>query len=384
MPLEKRGWKFVAIPTDVVLSETLTDFDVRVYGYLLWRAGEKSRAWPGIPKMVKDLKHGETSVKASLKRLQSEHWIKRVRRFGGSAITYIFERQKDCIDFIAERDAAKSMAALQVVRSDATATDRTDVRIVATSTDRTRSDATATHDQSPTRLSISRPDVQQNYHPLNDQPSNVDGWMDGKSNSDNDVISNFLKALPGYNPDNLRADRASITSAYDAEALTCLLSDCDGADSPIGLFLYRASRGIQSPRYLDLIKERQAEEQRRSAAQQLTAAAPIKKDPAPVIVQDASVTQPLEGTSTHMTPLQVWQAAQGELQLQVTRATYTTWIKPAEVISVNGVWKIAVPHQFEKEWWETKMLTTVKRIMRGIVGQPCELEFIAINEASHD
>lgn len=376
MTVEKRGWKFVAIPTDVVLSEALTDFDVRVYGYLLWRAGEKSRAWPGLPKMAKDLKRGVTMIKESLKRLQDEHWIKRVRRFGGSAVTYVFERQKDCLEFIAERDAAKSSAALQVVRLAADAADRTDVRIAADAADRAQLAAHAAHDQPPTRPTNSRPRGQQNYHPMNDQPSNVDRWMDG----DTDVISTFLKALPGYNPKNLANDRAAITHPYDATALTCLWTDCAGADNQIGLFLYRAAQGIQSARYLDQI----AEEQRRAAAQQLPVVSPVRRDTPPAIVPDASVTQPLSGTSTHMTPSQVWQAAQGELQLQVNRATFDTWIKPAEVISVNGVWKIAVPHKSEKDWWETKMLSTVKRIMHGIVGQPCELEFIAVSEATHD
>ncbi len=50
----------------------------------------------------------------------------------------------------------------------------------------------------------------------------------------------------------------------------------------------------------------------------------------------------------------------------------------APVISVNGTWKIAVPTQYAKEWWDTRLMTTLKRIMHGIVGQPCEPEFVVI------
>ena len=372
MPLEKRGWKFVAIPTDVVLSETLTDFDVRVYGYLLWRAGEKSRAWPGLPKMAKDLKRGVTMIKESLKRLQDEHWIKRVRRFGGSAVTYVFERQKDCLEFIAERDAAKSSAALQVVRSAADAADRTDVRIAADAADRARIAADAAHDQPPTRPTNSRPGGQQNYHPMNDQPSNMDEWMDGG----NDVISTFLKALPGYNPKNLATDRAAITHPYDATALACLWTDCAGADNQIGLFLYRAAQGIQSARYMDQIAEEQREAQRREAAQQLPAVAPVLEVNLPVMDESA-----YKGFK----PSQIWQSVQGELQMQVSRATYDTWLKRTSVMAyADNRLKIAVPDKSAKDWCDKKLLSMVNRIATGIVGQPCQLEFVAVSEASHD
>jgi len=74
---------------------------------------------------------------------------------------------------------------------------------------------------------------------------------------------------------------------------------------------------------------------------------------------------------------QIWQAAQGELQLQMTRATYDTWVKPTSVLSYeDGALAVAVPNAYSQEWWQSRLLTTVKRILTGIVGQSVDIRFV--------
>ncbi|CAG0944877.1 Chromosomal replication initiator protein DnaA [Anaerolineae bacterium] len=74
---------------------------------------------------------------------------------------------------------------------------------------------------------------------------------------------------------------------------------------------------------------------------------------------------------------QIWQAAQGELQLQMTRATYDTWVKPTSVLSYeDGALAVAVPNAYTQEWWQSRLLTTVKRILTGIVGQSVDVRFV--------
>lgn len=217
------------------------------------------------------------------------------------------------------------------------------------------------------------------------------GWMDEWMKSD--LVCQFLIALPGYNPSNLRKDRAAIDAkAYNAEALQYLWEDCEaGADNPIGLFLYRTGLNMQSPRYAELAQRQRDEESRQRAEEERRQASravpvtPFVSTTAPeatVFVPDPSIMQPLPNIGTQMTPVQVWQAAQGELQLQMTRATYDTWVKPADVISVNGSWQIGVPNQYSQEWWETRLKTTLQRILHGIVGQPCEVKFLVIQRGS--
>ncbi len=76
---------------------------------------------------------------------------------------------------------------------------------------------------------------------------------------------------------------------------------------------------------------------------------------------------------------QIWQAAQGELQLQMTRATYDTWVKPTAVMAyADGELVIGTPNGYTQEWWQNRLLTTVRRILVGIVGHNLEVRFVVV------
>lgn len=78
-----------------------------------------------------------------------------------------------------------------------------------------------------------------------------------------------------------------------------------------------------------------------------------------------------------MTTDQIWQATLQELQLQMTKATFDTWVKNTRAISYkDGVFIVGAPDAFTKDWLENRLLTTVERIMVGIVGRPVEVQFI--------
>jgi len=73
---------------------------------------------------------------------------------------------------------------------------------------------------------------------------------------------------------------------------------------------------------------------------------------------------------------QIWQAALGELQLQMTKATFDTWVKNTHVVSYeDGTFIIGVHNAFTKDWLENRLLTTVKRTLVGIVGRSVEVKF---------
>lgn len=78
-----------------------------------------------------------------------------------------------------------------------------------------------------------------------------------------------------------------------------------------------------------------------------------------------------------MNPQQAWQAALGELQLQLTRPTFDTWVKNTYVISwEDGTFLIGVHNGYAKDWLENRLLTTIKRTLTGIVGQTVEIRFV--------
>jgi chromosomal replication initiator protein len=72
----------------------------------------------------------------------------------------------------------------------------------------------------------------------------------------------------------------------------------------------------------------------------------------------------------------IWQAALGELQLQMTKATFDTWVKNTHVVSYeDGTFVIGVHNAFTKDWLENRLLTTIKRTLVGIVGHSVEVKF---------
>jgi chromosomal replication initiator protein len=78
-----------------------------------------------------------------------------------------------------------------------------------------------------------------------------------------------------------------------------------------------------------------------------------------------------------MKPNEIWQAALGELQLQMTRETFNTWLKPTRVISYeDGTLIIGVENGYVKEWLGNRLLTTIQRTVTCIVGRTVEVSFI--------
>ncbi len=74
---------------------------------------------------------------------------------------------------------------------------------------------------------------------------------------------------------------------------------------------------------------------------------------------------------------QIWQAALGELQLQMTKPTFDTWVKNTYAVSYeDGTFIIGVHNAFTKDWLENRLLNTIKRTLVGIVGRSVEVKFV--------
>jgi chromosomal replication initiator protein len=81
-----------------------------------------------------------------------------------------------------------------------------------------------------------------------------------------------------------------------------------------------------------------------------------------------------EGIIEHVDAHRIWQAAQGELQLQMTRATYDTWLKGTFAVSYeDGLLIVGTENPYAKEWLENRLLGTIKRTLAGILGHTVEV-----------
>lgn len=74
---------------------------------------------------------------------------------------------------------------------------------------------------------------------------------------------------------------------------------------------------------------------------------------------------------------QIWQAALGELQLQMTKPTFDTWLKNTRAISYeDGTLIIGVHNAYAKDWLENRLMSIIKRTLVGIVGRAVEARFV--------
>ena len=70
-----------------------------------------------------------------------------------------------------------------------------------------------------------------------------------------------------------------------------------------------------------------------------------------------------------MTNQQLWQAVLGELELNITKANFTTWFKNTAISSIEGERiVIGVPNTFTKAWLENKYHQSILKTLQKIVG----------------
>jgi chromosomal replication initiator protein len=73
---------------------------------------------------------------------------------------------------------------------------------------------------------------------------------------------------------------------------------------------------------------------------------------------------------------QLWEVALTELQLQVTRPNYETWLKDTVGVRFdNGLFVVAAPNDFATEWLSTKLRPLIAKTLSTIIGHPMEVTF---------
>lgn len=79
---------------------------------------------------------------------------------------------------------------------------------------------------------------------------------------------------------------------------------------------------------------------------------------------------------------QVWQSVLGQLKLQMTRATYDTWLKDTRIVAKNGdSLVIGTKNPFAKDWLENRLFTTINRTVANILGHSVQIQFIIDDDA---
>jgi chromosomal replication initiator protein len=75
---------------------------------------------------------------------------------------------------------------------------------------------------------------------------------------------------------------------------------------------------------------------------------------------------------------EVWTQVLKELRMQMTRATFDTWLSGSEVIEVGDACLIVrVRDAYAVDWLRTRWLAPVQRTLAGVVGQEICVRFVA-------
>ena len=81
---------------------------------------------------------------------------------------------------------------------------------------------------------------------------------------------------------------------------------------------------------------------------------------------------------------QIWSAALGELQLQMTQATFDTWLRDSRLLkNEDNVLVIGVKSGYAKDWLENRLISTIKRTLARLTGRTVDVQFLVWDANAH-
>jgi chromosomal replication initiator protein len=73
---------------------------------------------------------------------------------------------------------------------------------------------------------------------------------------------------------------------------------------------------------------------------------------------------------------QAWQAALGQLQMEMPKATFDTWVRDTELVAYeDGAFIIGVHNPYARDWLEGRLCSTATRLLTGLMNRTVEVRF---------
>jgi DnaA-like protein len=106
-----------------------------------------------------------------------------------------------------------------------------------------------------------------------------------------------------------------------------------------------------------------------------THSAPVVEDLKPVaVLEDESVLVPIDG---HMNASQAWQAVLGQLQMEMPRASFDTWVRDTKACRYGrNTLQVGVRNAYARDWLADRLQSTAQRLLVGILAQSVTIEFV--------
>jgi chromosomal replication initiator protein len=78
-----------------------------------------------------------------------------------------------------------------------------------------------------------------------------------------------------------------------------------------------------------------------------------------------------------LTSSQAWQAALGELELQLAKPTFDVWLRPTRVLAYeDGFFTIGVHSAFARDWLENRLKRLIKQVLASVTDRQVDVRFV--------
>lgn len=78
-----------------------------------------------------------------------------------------------------------------------------------------------------------------------------------------------------------------------------------------------------------------------------------------------------------MNPHSAWQAALGQLQMEMPKANFDTWVRSTELVSYDkNIFTVGVQNTYARDWLENRLTSTVSRILTGLMDASQSVKFV--------
>jgi chromosomal replication initiator protein len=77
-----------------------------------------------------------------------------------------------------------------------------------------------------------------------------------------------------------------------------------------------------------------------------------------------------------------WQAALGQLQMDIPKPVFDTWVRDAELVAYeDGSFIIGTQNAYARDWLDSRLKKTIARLLTGILNRTVEVRFIVWQDA---
>lgn len=78
---------------------------------------------------------------------------------------------------------------------------------------------------------------------------------------------------------------------------------------------------------------------------------------------------------------QAWQAVQGQLQMDMAKATYETWVRDTQLVKFEeGVFIIGVQNAYARDWLESRLASTINQLLAEHMNQELLIDFVVTSD----